>query len=475
MVRSGDGTPVRLVHVYVPDDRRPKVERTLEELGVDYAVVADERDRTNLFQFPLPQGAMREVLDALGEAEVEDDAYVVIADAETALTPNIGELQERYGDSYTPLPAYELQAKARSLNLETESFVWMLFLSTVIATVGLVASSPAVVVGAMVLAPLVGPTLTASVGAVTGDGAMFAASVRQQLRGLVVTLVAAVLTGVVLRYVGVTPASLDVTSLELVAVRLSPGLLSVLVGFAAGSAAALGLTTEGPLSLIGVMISAALVPAAGVAGLGVAYGAPLLALGTVVLLVVSILSINAGEFITLFLIGYRELPRVFGGDSDDGAAGTGRPHEGEGASATLRAAVLVAVVLVVVVPATVAAGQQILLQQEVSNAVDDTLSEREYRNVSIVGISAEYTYPVGLSATPIVTVSLTTPASASEFPDLAERIQRKLYRRTDRRPTVRVTFTEYQEAAGNETRWFGLDPPDTDGPPEGPRSPVSTG
>ncbi|ESP88735.1 DUF389 domain-containing protein [Candidatus Halobonum tyrrellensis] len=460
---------MRLVHVYVNDDERPAVERVLEDLDIDYAVVADEEDRTNLFQFPLPQGAVSEVFEALRDVDihVEEDAYVVLSDAETALTSNIDELQERYADSYVPLPAFELQAKARSMNMETVSYLWMILLSTVIATVGLLIGSPAVVVGSMVLAPLVGPTLTASVGAVTGDGDMFTASVRQQLRGLVVAVVGAVITAFALLYAGLVPSTLAVTSLDLVTVRLSPGALGVLVGFVAGAAAAFGLTTEGPLSIIGVMIAAALVPAAGVAGIGVAYGEPLLALGTVVLLVVSILAINLGEMVTLFSLGYRELPRVVGGDDraddDDGAAGAGDPNQGEGASGTARTVVLAVVVLLVAAPAVAATGQQVVLQRDVTTAVDETLTRDAYDDVSAVGVSAEYSYPVGFAATPIVTVSVTTTENTSSYPRLADRIQRRVYERTGRRPTVRVQFTGYQEVRGNETRWFGSTLPSVGG------------
>ena len=453
--RVGCRSPVRLVHIYVHDDKRPAVERTLDGLDIDYAVVADEEDRKNLFQFPLPQGAVSEVLESLRDAgiDVEADAYVVLSDAETALTSNIDALQERYADSYTPLPAFELQAKARSMNYETVAYLWMLLLSTVIATAGLLIGSPAVVVGAMVLAPLVGPTLTTSVGAVTGDREMFTASVRQQLRGLVVTIVGAIVTALAFRYAGLIPATLDVTSLELVSVRLSPSAFAVIIGLAAGAAAAFGLTTEGPLSLIGVMISAALVPTAGVTGIGVAYSQPLLALGTVILLVVSVLAINVGEFVTLFLLGYRELPGVVwrGGQSDEGAAGMG--DSGSAKPGPVATVVLLVVVLLVAVPAVAATGQQIMLQQEVTQAAEQTLLEERYRGLSMAGVSTEYSYPVGFSATPTVTVSVTTTRNASSYPDLANAIQRRIYERTERRPTVRVQFTDYQQARGNATRW----------------------
>src|SRR5699024_490287 len=134
-----------------------------------------------------------------------DDDYIVVLSAENASTPHIEDLQDQYANDYDPLRLPELRSKARDQSQDPLSYAAMIFLSAIIAAAGLFVSSPAILIGSMVIAPLVGPVLTATVGAVTGDRPMLVDSIRIQALGLVSGIVGATLFSIVVKFAGLAP------------------------------------------------------------------------------------------------------------------------------------------------------------------------------------------------------------------------------------------------------------------------------
>ncbi|WP_227352753.1 TIGR00341 family protein [Haladaptatus salinisoli] len=417
---------MRLIHVLVPEEREEDVLGVLDERDVDYVVITASgvADGGTLVEFPLPTDAVSDVLGRLHEAGLDEESYIVVGTAETAETSTMELLENRYASDFSPLATDELRSKSRDMSRDPYSFVWMIILSAVIAAGGLLIDSPAVVVGSMVIAPLVGPILTTGVGVVTGDRKMVADSVGFQVGGLVVAVVAATLFSFFLRLTGFAPVGLDVSSLELVTVRLAPTLITVAIGLAAGSAAAFALTTEGPTALVGVMIAAALLPGAATVGIALVWGALVVALGAALLLAVTVLVINAAVIVTLQYLGYR---------SDGG--GSSVPSSGTG---------IIGLVVLVVVVGGVLFGtyHQLSFERETTSAVEDVLSRPAYGGLDVVAVRTEYDAPSG-SRTVTVTLSRTSNRS---YPTLARDIQRRIAARTGRSPEVRVRYRDYQVA-----------------------------
>jgi uncharacterized hydrophobic protein (TIGR00341 family) len=417
---------VRLIHVFIPEERQEAVLGVLDDRDVDYVVITASgvADGGMLVEFPLPTDAVSDVLGRLHEAGLDEESYIVVGTAETAETATMELLEDRYASDFSPLATNELQSKSRDMSRDPYSFVWMIVLSAVIAAGGLLADSPAVVVGSMVIAPLVGPILTTGVGVVTGDRKMVADSVQFQVGGLVVAIVAATLFGFLLRLTGFAPVGLDVSSLELVTVRLAPTFITVTIGLAAGSAAAFALTTEGPTALVGVMIAAALLPGAATVGIALVWGTLVVALGATLLLAVTIVAINAAVIVTLRYLGYRSA---------------------EGDSSVLPSALrVVALIVLVAIIGGVLFGtyQQLSFERETTSAVEDVLSRPAYGGLDVVAIRTEYD-ALGGSRTVTVTLSRTSNRS---YPSLARDVQRRIAARTGRSPEVRVRYRDYQVA-----------------------------
>jgi len=132
-------------------------------------------------------------------------------------------------------------------------FLALMVLSTVIAAIGLIQNSAAVVIGAMLVAPLMTPLLGLGLALVQGNPVLARISVRAIGFGLLVSLLVGLL-------VGLATPGFDEPTRQMLG-RGGPGLLDLFVAFASGLAAAYASSRPGLLAALpGVAIAAALVP-----------------------------------------------------------------------------------------------------------------------------------------------------------------------------------------------------------------------
>jgi uncharacterized hydrophobic protein (TIGR00271 family) len=439
---------MRLIHARVPHEHSEAVFDVLAEERVDYVVTeevdADGRGQGDgdgddgiLIQFPLPAQAVDTVLADLREAGL-DDSFTVIADAETATTPHFAELEARFVEGEEEDDAVvpeEIRSKARNLKPGVRTYYAMTLLSVLVATVGLLLDSPAIVVGSMVIAPQVGAALTASVGVAFSDGRMIRDGVVSQLLGLGLAVGSATAFGWLLRSTAFVSGAVDVTTIAQVSARTSPGVLSLLVGVCAGAAGAFGLSTDLPVSLVGVAVAAALIPAAAAVGIGVAWGYPLVAFGAGVLLVVNVLTITASGAIALWYLGYRpeawrEAPRA--------ALRSGSLN------AALAALVCIAAVTGVV---GAAVADQSVFENTTNDAVEEVLDQGAYDDVTLLSVGVEFTGLGLVDAPREVTVRVSRPADEA-YPALPRRVSRRITAATGTDVVVSVEYVETATANG---------------------------
>jgi uncharacterized hydrophobic protein (TIGR00271 family) len=155
--------------------------------------------------------------------------------------------------------------------------------STLIACLGLIANSTAVIIGAMVVAPLMTPIFGISLALVRGEGRMLGRALRAEIIGVVLAVGLAALFGSI-------PMALEVTP-EMLA-RTAPNLLDLLVAVLAGFAGAYAMINErlSP-ALPGVAIATAIVPPLANVGLCLAVGANHGAYGSFLLFLANFLAI----------------------------------------------------------------------------------------------------------------------------------------------------------------------------------------
>ncbi len=140
------------------------------------------------------------------------------------------------------------------------SYLVLMVLSTMLAAIGLYQSSTAVVIGAMLLAPLMAPIVSLAMGLLRQDTKLATSSIVTISVGVVIALVSAMLISELFPHKPVT--------MEMQA-RINPSLLDIGVAIVAGIAGAYTKSNKDILgSLAGVSIAVALVPPLAVAGIG---------------------------------------------------------------------------------------------------------------------------------------------------------------------------------------------------------------
>jgi uncharacterized hydrophobic protein (TIGR00271 family) len=145
----------------------------------------------------------------------------------------------------------------------TESYLVLMILATLLATIGLFANSAPVIIGAMILAPLMAPIISLSMGVVRQNGQLVTMSSKTLFIGVSVALLFGTLLTLII--------PLQTINHEIGA-RLSPTILDLGVAIISGIAGAYAnARSEVIKSLAGVAIAVALVPPLAVSGLGIGW------------------------------------------------------------------------------------------------------------------------------------------------------------------------------------------------------------
>ena len=432
---------MRLVQVSIPAGKRELVANVLEEEGVDY-MLTDEtsgREYTAIAYFPLPTPAVQPILDKLQDAGLGEDPHAVIIDAETDTSRQYEELERRFAeenDDPTTIAREEIRTEAREMTPEFPAFVAMTVISAVVATAGMLLDSPAVVVGSMVIAPLIGPAMGASVGTVLGDRQLFRRGVKYQFLGGFAAIGSATIFAVLVRYGFLVPPGTDILGISQVSGRLTPDFLSLAVALGAGAAGVLSLASGVSVAIVGVMIAAALVPPAAAVGIAIAWQQPLAAVSSLVLVLINIFSINLAGLVVLWYLGYR--PKNWF-------------ERSETRSALLkRIGVLVALIALLSLflgGVTFTSIQNATFQNQAQEEVTGVLGEEgtPYEETRLFGMEFEEggTLPFDQSKSVVVTVGR---PPGEEYPGLAERLSQRINRNTDQNVDVQVRYVEYDEA-----------------------------
>ena len=175
-------------------------------------------------------------------------------------------------------------------------YMAMVVLSTGVAAVGLYYNSVAIIIGAMVIAPLLGPNVALSLGTTLGDLSLLRRALLTALAGIATTMVLSVAIGAL---VHVNPASPEIASRDAV------GLGDIVVALASGCAGALAFTTGVSATLIGVMVAVALLPPLVTFGLLLGGGHSTLAAGALSLFLMNLICVNLAAVTTFLVQGIR--------------------------------------------------------------------------------------------------------------------------------------------------------------------------
>lgn len=207
-------------------------------------------------------------------------------------------------------PLFESQTL--KLRKETESqlahytspsthFFVLMIISSAMATLGLLLNSAAIVIGAMVIAPLITPLFGLALGTLLVRVKTMGRSLAAILLGTIVGGVTAILTSLLMN--AIEPGSLIAT--HEILIRTSPNVFYLLVAVLSGVAGAYAyghpVLSE---RVIGIAIAVALIPPLTVSGIGVAMQNWFIAEQSFLLYLMNLVGILFGSVITFIALGF---------------------------------------------------------------------------------------------------------------------------------------------------------------------------
>ncbi|MEQ8405316.1 MAG: TIGR00341 family protein [Oceanicaulis sp.] len=295
---------MRLIEVSFPDGDRvqPLLKATLKTGPLDHRLTEPDARGRRLLRLVFRDGDGQKAIDAIQALlDGTEDWRLVVLPVE-ATVPKVDEVVGEAERKQTRTLAlreeiYEDVAKGARVNSD---FLLLTALSTIVVVFGLSADNVAAVIGAMVIAPLLGPILAFSFAGALGDLPLMGRAAKTAVTGLAMGLGISFAIGLVYEP--------NLMSDELMS-RTVVGLDSPALALAAGAAAALSIATGLPAALVGVMVAVALLPPAAAAGLLAGAGEWSLAARAGLLLAINVVAVNLAALLVYFFKGVR--PRTW--------------------------------------------------------------------------------------------------------------------------------------------------------------------
>jgi len=311
---------LRMMEIVVPEDRAEALRELLAEeedlFGCWIETLDEGQVRARVL---LPMDRTEELSDLLSERFAGSESFRILFFSVEATVPRIEdpeapeETEQTEGDAAggdeekekreaqpSRISREELYADLQEGSRLSPVYLVTVVLSTLVAAIGLVRGDLAVIIGAMVIAPLLGPNVALALAVTLGDGTLAVRALKTIAAGVVTAAVVSVLMGLVL------PVDPSVTE---IASRTDAGFSDLALALAAGSAGALAFTTGIPAALIGVMVAVALLPPLAVTGLLLGAGFVSQAAGAGLLVLTNVACINLAGIVTF--LAQRVRPRTW--------------------------------------------------------------------------------------------------------------------------------------------------------------------
>lgn len=299
---------MRMMFLTYPVDANASVSDILEDWEtLDWAILSCTDERIDA-RVVLPEKDGQKLVDALqGRLTPYKGWRLDILPVEASIGPKTEEtdiLPDQPEDEKAQSPEIALReeiyqdvASGAKIDL---SFLVLTGLSAIVAALGMNANNVAVVIGAMVIAPLLGPLICFSFASAIGNAGLMVKSTRTALAGLGLGFATAFLIGLIIPVNLTSPGLLE---------RTVVGLDSVVLALASGGAAALSITRGQSTTLVGVMVAVALLPPSVAVAVYLGAGEFDLSMRASVLLATNVISVNIASLLVFALRGVR--PRTW--------------------------------------------------------------------------------------------------------------------------------------------------------------------
>jgi len=305
---------LRLIEMIIPKDQKEKCAEILEdnEFVLDYWPDT-HLDKTDSIKIVLKAEKSQNVIDSLNDNFSHLDDFKLIVQKLEAISPQPEEDEKEEDEDEEK--SEEEKKESRSISREelystlsskselSGDYLLLIGLAAIVASIGVMGDTIAdiaVIIGAMVIAPFVGPNMGLSLATTLAEPKLGKESIRTIFLGILTAFLISAVVGAVL---------LTTPNTEFIMTRLQPGVGDVVLALSAGIAGAISYTRDVATALIGVMVSISLLPTLVTSGLLFGAGFLGMAGSSMVLFLINLTCINLAGVLTFLVEGIK--PRTW--------------------------------------------------------------------------------------------------------------------------------------------------------------------
>ncbi|TVR14391.1 MAG: TIGR00341 family protein [Balneolaceae bacterium] len=300
--------PLRQIEVVVPQEGKKNFDKLLNEKSVKHYWINSSEDSGYILKAIVDANNTEFFLDAAEEIIEGKEGFRLVITAVEATLPRIEDEHDEtdYKDEIQDAEPWEKPLQGVRVSREelyndisdnvgiNSVYIALVSFSTIVAALGILRDNTAVVIGAMVIAPLLGPNVGLALSTTLGDFKLFKKSINTNAVGLTIGFLLAVLLGLLL--------PVDETINE-IASRTEVHLSDIALALASGAAGVLAYTIGMSAAVIGVMVAVALLPPLVTTGLLVGDMQFELAFYSFVLVLTNVICLNLAAVATFKLQG----------------------------------------------------------------------------------------------------------------------------------------------------------------------------
>lgn len=301
---------LRLIEIVLSERYRKELVESLEKQKlIDIWQETIEENRIHL-KILIPTEYSETVLDFLEKRFSHAEGFrIILLPVEASIPrPELEEKQKVDGEKevdsqknvskFIRISREELYADIeRTVRISWIYFIMIIF-SAIVASIGIFRNNVVFIIGAMMIAPMLGPNLALSFATTLGDMHLAQKAGKAIAISVISVLIPSIFIGFFFK--------VDIAIPELIS-RTEMSLGDVVLALIAGSAAAISITSGLFTALIGVMVAVALLPPLVALGMLAGAGHWKLALGAFLLFVVNLICVNLAGVLTFILQGIRPL------------------------------------------------------------------------------------------------------------------------------------------------------------------------
>lgn len=291
---------LRMIETYLPQDAE------IEQLIGDQEIIYFRREKASdggvLIKILLQSESTEAVMSSIEKFLIDKENYRIImlpveASFPKPKMPENVPLSKLKPESER-ISRDELYSDIEDSSRLTRVYLVAVVLSAAIAAMGVITDNIIIIIGAMVIAPLLGPNVALSFASAVGDVTLGKLAIKTNLAGII----SAVIFSAVIGYI--VPFDPGLPEIQR---RISVDLANILLALASGIAGVLAFTTGISATIVGVMVAASLIPVLAVTGLLIGAGYWQASIRSMLLFAANVICINLAGVLTFIVQGIRPL------------------------------------------------------------------------------------------------------------------------------------------------------------------------